>query len=258
MNNSFGHLRTYYGRMYEAKYLTGLLAGILSPDPAIGYVADLPIYGSTASINAFALGVRAVNPGASVYLEWSCVKDNRIDDYFSARHISYVSGQDLLTPARGSRQFGLYDIRGGQIKNIAMPVWHWGKFYERMIKSILNGGWKKGAEQSQNTSINYFWGLSSGMIDIICSSHVPAATSRLIDAVKCEIAAGQFHPFSGQMMDQRGMLHNQDDAAMPEDQIGSMDWLLDNVHGDFPEFDEMTEEARQIVQLQGIQKYQPL
>lgn len=258
MNNSFGHLRTYYGRMYEAKYLTGLLAGILSPDPAIGYVADLPIYGSTASINAFALGVRAVNPGASVYLEWSCVKDNRIDDYFSARHISYVSGQDLLTPARGSRQFGLYDIRGGQIKNIAIPVWHWGKFYERMIKSILNGGWKKGAEQSQNTSINYFWGLSSGMIDIICSSHVPAATSRLIDAVKCEIAAGQFHPFSGQMMDQRGMLHNQDDAAMPEDQIGSMDWLLDNVHGDFPEFDEMTEEARQIVQLQGIQKYQPL
>lgn len=257
MNSSFGHLRTYYGRMYEAKYLTGLLAGILSPDPAIGYVADLPIYGSTASINAFALGVRAVNPDASIYLEWSCIKNNRINDYFDARHISHVSGQDLLTPSRGSRQFGLYDIRGGQIQNIAMPVWHWGKFYERIVRSILNGGWKKGADQSGTTSINYFWGLSSGMIDIICSSHVPAATARLIDAVKHEIASGQFHPFSGQMLDQSGTLRNKDGSVMPEEQIGSMDWLLDNVHGDFPDYELMTEEAKQIVKLQGIQKYQP-
>lgn len=256
MNTNFGHLRTYYGRMYEGKYLTGLLAGILSPDPSIGYVADMPIYGSTASINAFALGVRAVNPNASVYLEWSCIQDSRIDEYFDARHISYVSGQDLLTPSRASRQFGLYDIRNGQIQNIAMPVWHWGKFYERIVRSILSGGWKKGVPQAENASINYFWGLSSGMIDVICSSHVPAATAQLMEALKREITSGQFQPFSGRMLDQAGVLRNEEGSVMQEAQIGSMDWLLDNVHGSFPAYEEMTDEARQIVRLQGIQQYQ--
>lgn len=256
LNSCFGHLRTYYGRMYEAKFLTGILAGILSPEKSIGYLADYPIYGSTASINAFALGVRMVNPDASIYLEWSCVKDNRIEEYFSARHISYVSGQDLLTPTRGSRQFGLYDVRGGNITNVAMAVWDWGKFYERIVRSILNGAWKKGADQSTDKSINYFWGLSSGMIDVICSKHVPFGTQQLIELVKREISSRQFHPFFGEIRSQDGILRCEKDTVMSEQQIGSMDWLLDNVCGSFPAFDTMTEEAKRIVKLQGVGIYQ--
>lgn len=256
LNSSFGHLRTYYGRMYEAKYLTGILAGILSKEPAIGYVSDYPIYGATASINAFALGVKAVNPEASVYLEWSCVKDNRIEEYFDARHISYVSGQDLLSPAHGSRQFGLYDIRGGKITNVAMPVCHWGKFYERIVTSILNGVWKRGLDQSRDKSINYFWGLSSGMIDVIYSKHVPAATGYLLEQIKQSISSGQFHPFSCEIRSQDGTLQNAADTVMPPEQIGSMDWLLDNIHGSFPPVSLMTEEAKRIVRLQGVGKYQ--
>jgi len=256
LNSSFGHLRTYYGRMYEAKYLTGFLAGILSPDNSIGYVSDYPIYGATASINAFALGVKTVNPEATVYLEWSCVKENRIEEYFDARHISYVSGQDLLTPVHGSRQFGLYDVRGGQIRNVAMPVCHWGKFYERIVTSILNGVWKKGLAQNKDKSINYFWGLSSGMIDVICSKHVPAATGCLLERIKQDISSGQFHPFSCEIRSQDGTLQNADNMVMSPEQIGSMDWLLDNVHGSFPAISSMTEEARRIVKLQGVGKYQ--
>lgn len=260
LNSCFGHLRTYYGRMYEAKYLTGILAGILSPEESIGYLADYPIYGSTASINAFALGVRAVKPSARVYLEWSCVKDNRIEEYFAARHISHISGQDLLTPSRGSRQFGLYDVRGGHIQNVAMPVWHWGKFYERIVRSILSGTWKKGASQDRDSesSVNYFWGLSSGMIDVILSNHVPAGAAQLTELVKREISSGAFHPFSGEITSQDGTLRNKKDAVMPEAQIGAMDWLLDNVYGSFPALDTLTDEAKRIVKLQGVGDYQTL
>lgn len=256
LNSSFGHLRTYYGRMYEAKYLTGILAGILSPDPYIGYVADYPIYGSTASINAFALGVKTVNPNARICLEWTCVKDNRFQDHFAARHISHVSGQDLLTPYRGSRQFGLYDIRGEQITNVAMPVCHWGKFYERIVTSILYGTWNRGVAQSSKKSINYFWGLSSGMVDVICSKHVPAPTEHFLEQIKQDISSGRFHPFSCEIRSQDGTLWNDRDTVMPAGQIGSMDWLLDNIEGAFPSISSMTEEARRIVKLQGVGKYQ--
>ena len=258
LNSCLGHLRTYYGRMYEAKFLTGILAGILSPETSIGYLADYPIYGSTASINAFALGVRMVNPEARIYLEWSCVKDNRIAEYFDARHISYVSGQDLLTPGHGSRQFGLYDVRGGNITNVAMPVWHWGKFYERIINSILNGTWNKGTTQKKDKSINYFWGMSSGMIDLILSNHIPSNTQQLIELIKGQISAGTFHPFSCEMYSQDGTLQNAKGSVLAEYQIGSMDWLLDNVYGSFPAFETLTEEAKRIVRLQGVGKYQEL
>lgn len=257
-NSWFGHLRTYYGRMYEAKFLTGMLAGILSPEKSIGYLADYPIYGSTASINAFALGVRTVNPDARIYLEWSCVKDCPVYDYFDARHIAYVSGQDLITPSSASREFGLYDIRGGSIQNVAMPVLHWGKFYERIVRNILNGVWKKSVLQHADKSVNYFWGLSSGMVDLICSNHVPADTRRLIELVKYSISSGQFHPFSGEIYSQDGTLRNAADSVMPEQQIGSIDWLLGNVCGGFPEYDTLTDEAKQIVRLQGIRQYQEL
>jgi basic membrane lipoprotein Med (substrate-binding protein (PBP1-ABC) superfamily) len=242
--------------MYEAKFLIGILAGILSKEPSIGYLADYPIYGSVANINAFALGVRMVNPNARVYLEWSCVRDNPIENYFRARHISHISGQDMRSPSNNSREFGLYDEKDGTLRNLAMPVWHWGKFYERIVRGILNGAWKRGTDQRDNKSINYFWGLSSEMIDVICSQHVPAGTIQLMDLIKREIISGQFHPFSGEIRSQDGILRNAKENIMSEQQIGSMDWLLDNICGSFPDYKTLTEEAKQIVKLQGVGNYQ--
>lgn len=62
MNTSHPTIRTYYARMYEGKFLMGVIAGCLTPDNKIGYIADYPIYGCTANINAFALGAKMVNP----------------------------------------------------------------------------------------------------------------------------------------------------------------------------------------------------
>ena len=62
--------------MYEAKFLIGVLAGVMTDTNKIGYIADYPIFGMTANINAFALGVKMVNPKAKIYLEWSTLKEN--------------------------------------------------------------------------------------------------------------------------------------------------------------------------------------
>ena len=69
LNASHKYIRTYYGRMYEAKFLIGVLAGIMTDTDKIGYIADYPIYGMTANINAFALGVKMVNPKAKIRSE---------------------------------------------------------------------------------------------------------------------------------------------------------------------------------------------
>ena len=68
--SSYTNIRTYYIRFYEAKFLLGLAAGILSENGKIGYIADFPIYGSPSAANAFALGARMVNPKAKIYMNW--------------------------------------------------------------------------------------------------------------------------------------------------------------------------------------------
>lgn len=75
LNTPHRYIRTYYARMYEAKFISGLIAGAMAENDKIGYIADYPIYGMTANINAFALGAACVNPRAKIYLEWSTRKD---------------------------------------------------------------------------------------------------------------------------------------------------------------------------------------
>lgn len=247
-----GHLRTYYGRLYEAKFLTGALAGILTDTPLVGYLADYPIYGMTANINAFALGVKMTNPEATVHLEWSTVKKSDPEETFRQKGISYISGQDLITPQYASRKFGLYDIREGNMVNIATSIWHWGKFYERIVREILNNSWKK--KETQNKSIHYWWGISSGMIDVICSKNLPAGSKWLLDLIKREISDAGFNPFSGTLYAQDGVPKGQPGHSLSPEEIITMDWLLDNIEGEIPPIDALVEEAKPMVLLQGLRQ----
>lgn len=254
VNTYCGHLRTYYGRLYEAKFLSGLLAGILTDSDNIGYIADYPIFGMTANINAFALGVKMVDPRAKVYLTWSTQKGCDPEKLFKENNVSFVSGQDLAAPGNASRSFGLYDIRNGQMVNIAFPVWHWGKFYERIVRSIQNGRWKKAVPAQPSSSVNYWWGLSSGMIDFIVSKNIPQDVSRLLDIFKDQIIVGQFNPFQGPIWDNEGKLQCKDKEILSPERIITMDWLAENVKGRIPALDELTEEAKPVVRLQGVRQ----
>ncbi len=245
-----GHLRTYYGRLYEAKFLTGVLAVILTDTPYVGYLADYPIYGMTANINAFALGVKMTNPKAKVCLEWATVKDRNPDEVFRSKGITYVSGQDLITPKNASRKFGLYDIRDGHMVNVASSIWHWGKFYERIVRDILNGVWKK--KETQTKAVHYWWGISSGMIDVIYSKELPEGSKWLLNLIKHEFSESGFNPFSNALYAQDGTIKSQMGQSLSPEEIVTMNWLLDNVEGEIPPIEALVEEAKPMVLLQGL------
>ena len=208
----------------------------------------------TANINAFALGVKMTNPEAKIHLEWSTVKERNPDEIFRAKNISYISGQDLITPKYASRKFGLYDIRNGHMINVASPIWHWGKFYERIVREILNSSWKK--KEAQTKAVHYWWGISSGMIDVICSKELPAGSGWLLDLIKREFSDSGFNPFFGDLYSQDGTLRSQTGQSLSPEEIITMDWLLDNVEGEIPPIEALIEEAKPMVLLQGLRMSQ--
>lgn len=252
LNTTHQYIRTYYARMYEGKFLTGVIAGSLTENNRIGYVADYPIYGITANINAFALGAKFVNPRAKVYLEWSTLKDHDVYKTFWEQQISYVSNQDMITPQNASRQFGLYNINNDEITNLVMPVWNWGVFYEKLIQSIMSGSWKKEEDTGEVKALNYWWGMSAGVIDIICSQILPQSTRQLVDLLKQLICKGEFDPFDGEIVAQDGTIKSRAGERMQPEEIVTMDWLVDNVVGFIPTAEQMTEQAKPVVLMQGV------
>jgi len=255
LNISHPTLRTYYARMYEAKFLAGAIAGSMTATNKIGYIADYPIYGMAANINAFALGVKLVNPHAKVYLDWSTLKDRKTG-ILEDPEIDYIMDRDMTTPDNASRRFGLYHISGGTPDNLAMTTWHWGKLYEKIVRIILNGTWKEDDAASGNRAINYWWGMSAGVVDLICSQDLPHGTKRLVDLLRNDICSETFVPFAGELWAQDGIVMNKPDEVIPPKDIITMDWLVENVVGSIPSITDLTEKAQAVTKMQGLGKTQ--
>ena len=250
---SYSSICTYYARMYESKFLMGAIAAALSRTDRLGYVADYPIYGTLANINAFALGAKMINPYVQVCLEWTKVKGVDARERLKQEGIVFVSDNDMITPESASRAYGLYKKReDGTLENLATPMWDWGKFYEKIVRNIFSGGSTEIDAQKGKKAINYWWGMSADVIDVICSKSMPHGTSRLIEFLKSSIRAGAFYPFDGPIYAQGGVIRCEKGQSLGANEIITMDWLVESVIGKIPELDELTDEARTLVEFQGI------
>lgn len=249
-----GSIRTYSARMYEAKFLMGAIAGAMAENDRIGYMADYPIYGSVANVNAFALGAKLVNPRAKIYVEWTSKKYVDVYKGFWDNGVSYVSGRDIIIPDKsmGSRHFGVFRLDEESPHNLAMPIWHWGKFYEKMIRSILAGTWKS-EETGKVKSVNYWWGMSSGVIDVICSHNLPVGTARLVSLLRKTICEESFNPFSGILYSQDGVIQEDENTTLTPERIITMDWLAENIIGSIPKMADLQEKAKPVVLQQGVE-----
>ncbi len=254
LNTSHRYIRTYYSRMYEAKFLMGAIAGAIAENSRLTYIADYPIYGSIANINAFALGAKMINPRAKVYLEWSTEKEVDIEEKIRKRGSSCVSGRDMVIPEDASRFFGIYHMDEFHPRNLAMPLWHWGRFYEQLIWAIIEGTWKYDDDPSAKKAINYWWGMSEGVIDVICSKYLPIGTKRLVDLLKSTICSDVFNPFSGILYSQSGIVTDDPNGSLSPEEIMTMDWLADNIIGRIPDKEELNEQAEPVINQQGVKK----
>lgn len=252
LNTTTSHVRTYYARMYEAKFITGIIAGSLCENNKVGFVADYPISGTVANINAFALGVQMVNPNAKVYLEWSKVKGSNPKKRFEELDVHYISYIDMIVPANASREFGLFCIRDGKIRNLAMSVYNWGAFYEKIVSAILAGNWKEDEKLDEKKAVSYWWGMSAGVVDVICSAHLPKGTIRLADLMKDLIKNGKVSPFYGKIISQKDVVADNMNSELDIQDILNMTWLNDNIVGTIPKPDEIQDDAQDILAVQGL------
>ena len=252
VSQSYSSIRTYYARIYEAKFITGAIAGAIANNDRIGYVTAYPILGVPASINAFALGAQLTNPRAQVEVRWSNLKGAPQPD-FRADGIRVISNRGFPTQQQMNQDFcnyGTYLVDDmGELIPLGTPLWVWGKFYEFALRNIFSGGWK---HSSEGKALNYWLGMDSGIIDLELSRKLPAGVRQMAKILRYGMLSGQLDPFRRRIVAQDGTIKNDGTTTFTPDQILHMDWLVENVIGSIPSFDELLPQSQSLVRELGI------
>jgi basic membrane protein A and related proteins len=242
--HAYKHVSNYYGRTYEPRFLTGIIAGSMTKNNIIGYVATSPTPEVVSSINAFALGARMVNPYAFVKVAWTNEWNSRVK-FTDAGGRLIKEGADIIcnrtleVPHTVSHDYGVYSMlctidsqRGVPDKYLATPIWNWGIFYEKIVGNILNETFKTIMDMFSTSTklINFWWGIDTGVVDLFYSKElVPPETQKLVNLMKRMIMNNNYNPFTGPIYDKEGTLKVDTDETATYEQILSMDWFVENV-----------------------------
>lgn len=231
--DNFGN---YFGRIYEARYLSGIVAGLKTETNEIGYVAAFDIPEVVRGINAFTLGVRSVNPEAVVKVRWTntwydpsteksaaiALLDEGVD--VIAQH------QDTAGPQLAAEERGKFSI-GYNTDMVAMapkaymtaPVWNWGPYYASQVKAVMDGTWES----------DVYWGsIKDGIVDLAPLTDVaPEGAKEAVEKAEADILSGTNYIFEGPLKDQNGEIKVPAGTKMSDEEMLSMQWFVEGVEG---------------------------
>lgn len=231
------NMSNFFGRIEQARFLSGIAAGLKTKTNKIGYVAAMQIPEVVRGANAFALGVKAVNPTAKVVVSWTNTwYDPAVEKATAETLITGgcdVIGQHQDSPAaqEAAQAAHVWSVgynsdmtNAAPEAHLTSPIWHWEKYYQPEFESIVDGTWKGGE--------SYWKGMDVGLVDISpLTKNVAEGTQAKIDEYAAKLKDGSFDVFSGELKDNEGNVKVKAGSKLSDaDQLGMM-WFVDNIDG---------------------------
>lgn len=230
------NLATYFARIYQIRYLSGIVAGLQTETNEIGYVAAMPISEVNRGINAFTLGVRSVNKDATVHVAWSGSWTEDASAEASANYLLDRYDIDVITMHTDSNKVlevaekrGVWSI-GYNVDNSALypktfltaPVWQWENYYEPHILRCLQGKFK---------GEHYWEGTSTGVVGMAeLTKNVKEGTKEIVAREMQRLEEGTFDVFYGPVTDNEGKIRVDEGENLSDDaMLNRFDWYVEGV-----------------------------
>ena len=227
----------YFGRMYQPRYLTGIAAGLTTQNNKIGYVAAMQTPEVIRGINAFTLGVRSVNPDATVQVVWTntwydpAVEKQAAESLLDAGVDTIAQHQDTTAAQQAAADRGAFsvgynkDMREANPEGfIASPVWHLGALYTEQVQAVVDGTWAPSV---------YWGGIADGVVDISdFGDCVSEETKAAVNEAREKIINGEFDVFTGEIKDQNGEVKVAEGQKLSDEELLSMMWFVEGVIGE--------------------------
>lgn len=231
------NFNNYFGRIYQARYLSGIVAGMNTKSNKIGYVAAMDSSNSevTGGIDAFAIGAASVNPDAKIYVvvtnSWY---DPEKEEAASKKLLDM--GCDVMTqhcdtpyPLTLAQEYGVYGIGYNSDMSKEVPntclcsvVWNWSAYYTSAVGSIIEGKWD---------GKNYYGGMAEGLVEVtepasFCAEGTKEKVAEASEAIlngSCNVFDGALKTNTGEVIGSEGK--TLDDATI----TGGINWYYENV-----------------------------
>lgn len=230
------NMGNYFGRIYEPRYLSGMVAGMKTESDVIGYVAAFDIPEVVRGINAFTLGVQAVNPDAVVKVRWTNTWYDPAKEYEAARALLdegadvIAQHQDTAGPQQAAQERGVWSIgyhtdmeEAAPDAYMTSPVWDFGPYYVEQIQAVIDGTW---------TPESYWGSMEDGVVALApLSKNAPEGAQEAVDEAQAKIASGELKVFAGPIKDQAGNVKVAEGQVMTDDELLSFDWFVQGVEG---------------------------
>ena len=231
------NFNNYFGRIYQARYLAGIAAGLKTESNKIGYVSA---FGKTLSetgggIDAFAMGVESVNKDATVHVK---VTNSWYDPEGEAQAAKALidDGCDVIAqhcdtpnPQLAAEAAGVYGVGYNSDMSKDAPkavlcsvMWDWSAYYTWAAEQVINGTW---------TGENYFGGMSEGLVKIsdLADFNDPEAAAKIEEA-QAKMLDGSFNVFDGVIETNEGTTVGEEGKTLDDATIqGGIDWYYKNV-----------------------------
>lgn len=235
--NNGKNMNNYFGKIYEARYLAGIAAGMKTETNKIGYVAAQPIQNAevTGGIDAFALGVKSVNPDAKIYVKVTNTWFDLTLEKTAAVSLLdmgcdvIAQHQDTTQPQIAAKEKGKWGVGYNSDMSKEVPeavltsvVWDWGVYYTKAVKDIVAGTWD---------CTDYFDGMKEGLVNVVTPSALCAdGTAEKIAEAQAKIISGELQVFAGPIKDNAGNEKVKAGEVLSDKVIAKdIDWYVDNV-----------------------------
>lgn len=231
------NFNNYFGRIYQARYLSGIVAGMNTKSNKIGYVAAQDTSNSevTGGIDAFAIGVASVNPDAKVYVSVTNSWYDPKKEKASAKKLLDM-GCDVMAqhcdtpyPLTLAKEYGVYGIGYNSDMSKEVPeaclcsvLWNWSAYYTAAVESIIEGTW---------SGENYYGGMNEGLVEVTdAASFCADGTQEKVLEASAAILNGSNNVFDGEMKTNTGEVVGSEGGTLDDATItGELNWYYENV-----------------------------
>lgn len=231
------NFNNYFGRIYQARYLAGIAAGLKTESNKLGYVAAMGQENSevTGGVNAFAMGAYSVNPDCEVYVK---VTNSWFDPEGETQAAQALVdlGCDVIAqhcdtpnPQTVAEQNGVWGVGYNSDMSKDAPgavltsvMWDWSVYYTQAVQSVIDGTW---------SGENYFGGMADGLVNIAELSDLCAeGTKEAVEAARDKIIKEGFNVFDGVIETNDGSTVGEEGGTLSDSDItGNMNWYFKNV-----------------------------
>lgn len=231
------NFNNYFGRIYQARYLSGIVAGMNTKSDKIGYVAAMDSTNSevTGGIDAFAMGIYSVNQNAKVYVK---VTNSWFDPdgEKAAAEMLLNMGCDVIAqhcdteyPQTLAQEKGVYSIgyNSDMSKNapevcLCSVIWNWSAYYTSVVQSVIDGTWD---------GSNYYGGMNENLVGLTSLADFCAdGTEEKVEEAKAAILSGENGVFDGVIETNTGETVGKEGKTLDDATItGGIDWYFKTV-----------------------------